>query len=158
MQRLRKFCIAFGLALGTLLPAMAQSIEAKREANLARLIALINTAGAPSVGASSAMAASIAPAASSPLAVGLPASYAGLVAARVRPNIVFAESPAGNLTAVVEVRTASDGTIVGRKLLQSSGVIAWDEAVMKALDKTKTMPIDSDGRAPPIMEISFRLY
>ena len=52
------------------------------------------------------------------------ASYAGRIMARVRPNIVFADQVAGNPTAEVEVRAAGDGTILGRKLVKSSGVAA----------------------------------
>jgi colicin import membrane protein len=69
---------------------------------------------------------------------------------------VFTEELAGNPTATVEVRTAPDGTIVGRKLLKSSGDKGWDEAVLKAIDKTQTLPRDTDGRVPPLLEISFK--
>jgi colicin import membrane protein len=55
----------------------------------------------------------------------------------------------------VEVRTATDGTIVSRKLLKPSGVKSWDEAVLKALDKAGVLPRDVDGRVPPSLIISF---
>jgi len=38
----------------------------------------------------------------------------------------------------------------------SSGNKAWDEAVLKAIDKTATLPRDEDGRVPSVLEISFR--
>jgi colicin import membrane protein len=57
---------------------------------------------------------------------------------------------------VVEVRASPDGTIVARKLIQSSGVKAWDEAVLRAIDKTEVLPRDTDGRVPSPLEISFR--
>ena len=84
------------------------------------------------------------------------ASYAGRIRARIKPNITFTEDVAGNPKAEVEVRTSPDGTILSRKLLSSSGNKAWDEAVLKAIDKTATLPRDEDGRVPPILEISFR--
>ena len=84
------------------------------------------------------------------------ASYAGRIRARIKPNITFTEDVAGNPKAEVEVRTSPDGTILSRKLLSSSGNKAWDEAVLKAIDKTATLPRDDDGRVPPVLEISFR--
>ena len=84
------------------------------------------------------------------------ASYAGRIVARVKPNIVFTEEPPNNNAAEVEVRLSPNGTIVGRKLIQSSGNKAWDEAVLKAIDKTAVLPRDEDGRVPPVLEISFR--
>lgn len=82
--------------------------------------------------------------------------YAGRIRARIKPNIVFPEELASNPTAEVEVRTSPDGTIVGRKLLRSSGHKSWDEAVLKAIDKTETLPRDIDGLVPPVLVISFR--
>jgi colicin import membrane protein len=84
------------------------------------------------------------------------ASYAGRIRARIKPNITFTEDVAGNPKAEVEVRTSPDGTILSRKLLSSSGNKAWDEAVLKAIDKTAALPRDEDGRVPPVLEISFR--
>jgi colicin import membrane protein len=89
-------------------------------------------------------------------ASGPSASYAGRIIARIKPNITFTEDVAGNPKAEVEVRTSPDGTIISRKLLSSSGNKAWDEAVLKAIDKTATLPRDEDGRVPPILVISFR--
>ena len=89
-------------------------------------------------------------------ASGPSASYAGRIIARIEPNITFTEDVAGNPKAEVEVRTSPDGTIISRKLLSSSGNKAWDEAVLKAIDKTATLPRDEDGRVPPILVISFR--
>lgn len=84
------------------------------------------------------------------------ASYAGRIRARIKPNITFTEDVMGNPRAEVEVRTSPDGTILSRKLLTSSGNKSWDDAVLKAIDKTATLPRDEDGRVPPILEISFR--
>jgi colicin import membrane protein len=83
-------------------------------------------------------------------------SYAGRVRARVRPNVVFTDDIAGNPTAEVEVRMAPDGTITSRRLLKSSGAKAWDEAVLRALDKTEVLPRDVDGRVHSPLIIEFR--
>jgi len=84
------------------------------------------------------------------------ASYAGRIRARIKPNIVFPDDVAGNPTAIVEVRCAPDGTIVSRKLLKSSGAPGWDEAVLRAIDKTEVLPRDTDGRVPTPMQLEFR--
>ena len=121
-------------------------LDAMRRANRARIEALAGAASinAPSNGASAAQ---------DPRST---LSYAGKVAASVKPNIVYFGSLDSNGAALVEVRMAPDGNIVGRRLLKSSGVRDWDDAVIKALDRTGTMPRDIDGRVPPVMEISFR--
>jgi colicin import membrane protein len=84
------------------------------------------------------------------------ANYAGRIRARIKPNITFTEDVVGNPRAEVEVRTSPDGTILSRKLLSSSGNRSWDDAVLKAIDKTAILPRDEDGRVPPVLEISFR--
>ena len=84
------------------------------------------------------------------------AGYGGRVIAKIKPNIVFTDDIAGNPVAIVEVRTSPDGTIIGRKLIKSSGVKAWDDAVLRAIDKTEILPRDLDGRVPSSFEINFR--
>ena len=63
---------------------------------------------------------------------------------------------AGNPIAAVEVKVAPDGTIIGRRLVTSSGVAAWDEAVLRAIDRTAVLPRNPDGPTPPSMLIEFR--
>ncbi|MEO5845818.1 MAG: cell envelope integrity protein TolA [Caldimonas sp.] len=82
--------------------------------------------------------------------------YAGRIKARVKPNIVLTAALDGNPAATVEVRVAPDGTIVGRKLVKSSGSAVWDQTVLRAIDKTEVLPRDVDGTIPPTIEISFR--
>ncbi|MDO9359492.1 MAG: cell envelope integrity protein TolA [Polaromonas sp.] len=89
-------------------------------------------------------------------ASGPSASYGGKVRAKVKPNIVFTEDIAGNPTAEVEVRTSADGSIISQRLLKSSGNKAWDDAVIKAIIRTETMPKDVDGRVPTPMILEFR--
>ena len=117
---------------------------AQRADNLKRLAALAGSSGPPTATGTGLQNS------------GPSSSYGGRVSAKVKPNIVFTEDLAGNPTAEVEVRTAPDGTIVSRKLLKGSGSKAWDEAVLKAIDKTEVLPRDTDGRVPSVMVISFR--
>ena len=85
------------------------------------------------------------------------ASYAGRIKARIKPNIlVLSGTVSGNPIATVEVRLALDGTIVGKKLVKSSGVPLWDETVLRAIDKTEVLPRDTDGRVPSSITIDFR--
>lgn len=124
--------------------------EAQRQENIKRMAALAGSAGV--AGASgSANAKGTALQSSGPSA-----SYGGRIRARIKPNIVFTDDISGNPTADVEVRTAPDGTIIGRRLKKSSGNAAWDQAVLKAIDKTEVLPRDVDGTVPPNLEISFR--
>jgi colicin import membrane protein len=82
--------------------------------------------------------------------------YGGRVAARIKPNVVFTESITGNPRAEVEVRTLPDGTITSRRIVKSSGNADWDEAVLKAIDRTATLPRDTDGRVPASLIIGLR--
>jgi colicin import membrane protein len=86
------------------------------------------------------------------------AGYAARVRARVYPNITYLDlnTIRGNPEADVEVHALSDGTIVDRRLVKSSGVPSWDDAVLRAIDKTQTLPRDVDGRVPSPIIIGFR--
>lgn len=82
--------------------------------------------------------------------------YAGRIMARIKPNIVFTDQIDGNPVATVEVKLAPDGTIIGKRLLQSSGNKSWDDAVLRAIERTEILPRDVDGRVPPPFPITFR--
>lgn len=84
------------------------------------------------------------------------ATYAGRIVARIKPNITYTETITGNPVADVEVRTSPDGTIISRKLVKSSGVKSWDDAVINAIDKTEKLPPDVDGRVIPQLTLGFR--
>ncbi|MBK6717481.1 MAG: cell envelope integrity protein TolA [Burkholderiales bacterium] len=83
------------------------------------------------------------------------AGYEGRVRARIYPNIVFTGRRDLSVQASVEVRVATDGSIIGKRLLKSSGVPDWDEAVLRAIDRTEVLPRDTDGRIPPVFELVF---
>ena len=84
------------------------------------------------------------------------AGYGARVSAKVKPNIAFPDDIDGNPRAEVEVRAAPDGTIVGVRVVKSSGNAAWDQAVVRALHKTDTLPKDVDGTVPSNLVIGFR--
>lgn len=125
--------------------AEEKRLAQQREENLKRMMGQIPTgSGAP--GSRGTAAADAAPS----------RSYAGLIVKAVKPNIVFTEVISGNPEAVIEVRAAPTGTIIGRRLVKSSGVKDWDEAVLRAIDRTGSLPKDTDGRVPGTVEIVFR--
>jgi len=83
-------------------------------------------------------------------------TYAGRIRGAIEPNITFTSELNGNPTAEVEVRQGPDGTITGSRLVKSSGVKEWDDAVLRAVDKTQKLPRDIDGRVISPMIITFR--
>ena len=83
-------------------------------------------------------------------------SYAGRLVAQIKPNIVFNDNLPGNPAAEVEVRAGASGSIMSRRLVKSSGSKEWDEAVLRAIDRTGTLPRDVDGRVPSTIIVAFR--
>ena len=123
---------------------LAEATKKQRDDAMKRMLGMAGASGGPE-------ATGTAQASSGPSA-----SYAGKVRAKVKPNVIFTADIAGNPSADVEVRTTPDGTIVSHRLIKSSGNKAWDDAVMKAIVRTETMPRDVDGRVPTPMILSFR--
>jgi colicin import membrane protein len=115
-----------------------------REENLRRMQGLAGSSGGPSATGSALRS------------MGPSASYGGRIAAHIKPNIVFSDVVSGNPAAEVQLRVAPDGTIVGSKLVKSSGVKAWDEAVLRAIERTGSIPRDTDGSVVPEFPITFR--
>jgi len=118
--------------------------EAQRQENIRRMQGMAGATGSDDAKGTALKAS------------GPSASYAGRIRARIKPNITFNDDVDGNPKAEVEVRVAPDGTILSRKLTQASGNKAWDDAVLKAINKTGTLPRDTDGQVPSVMVISFR--
>lgn len=125
-------------------PADTKKIEALRQENMKRIAGMAGATGDENATGTAMRAA------------GPSDSYGGRIRARIKPNITFTEDITSNASADVEVRCAPDGTIVGRKLIKSSGNAAWDNAVLKAIDKTEVLPRDTDGRIHSPLVISFR--
>jgi colicin import membrane protein len=84
------------------------------------------------------------------------ATYAGRIVAAVRKNIVFTGAINDESSAEVEVRAAPGGSILSSRLLKGSGHKEWDEAVLRAIDKTATLPRDTDGRVPARLILVFK--
>ncbi|MCY7371508.1 MAG: cell envelope integrity protein TolA [Polaromonas sp.] len=118
--------------------------EQRRADEVKRIMGMAGASGSPDSGGSAQRAS------------GPSASYGGKVAARVLPNVLSTDDIVGSPKADVEVSSAPDGTIISRRLVKSSGNRAWDEAVLKAIDRTGTMPRDTDGRVPTPIVVEFK--
>lgn len=125
-------------------PADSKKLEAMRQENMKRIAGMAGATGDENATGTAQRSA------------GPSDSYGGRIRGRIKPNITFTEDIASNAPAEVEVRCAPDGTIVGKKLIKSSGNAAWDNAVLKAIDKTEILPRDIDGRIHSPLVISFR--
>lgn len=117
--------------------------EKARQAHLQRMKEQLSGNGGPQSTGTAAKSA------------GPSAGYAGRIKARIRPNIRLLDPISGNPEATVEVKVTPDGTIIGRRLMKPSGDKAWDEAVLRAIDRTERLPRDTDGSIPPVFEIKF---
>ena len=82
-------------------------------------------------------------------------TYAGKLIGAIRRNIVFTGTPTGNPVATVEVTAAPGGSIISRRLVKSSGHKDWDDAVLRAVERTGSLPRDTDGRVPSPVTIDF---
>ncbi|SOY81015.1 conserved hypothetical protein; putative exported protein [Cupriavidus taiwanensis] len=124
--------------------AQRQASNPERQAELARLRAQAGGAGATAnTGAGSGSSAR-------------PSSgYAERVRQRVKPNIIFDEDVAGNPAAVVAVHMAPDGSLLSTRLAKSSGNAGWDNAVLRAVQRSDPLPRDSNGVAPSNILITF---
>ena len=123
-----------------------QRLARQREENLRRMMGQAGS-GAGTTAAGTGTAAQSA---------GPSATYAGKVIAAVRPHIVFPGNVPGNAAAEVEVRAAAGGSIISTRIVKKSGHEDWDTAVLRAIDKTGSLPRDSDGRVPTTIVIVFR--
>ncbi|WP_462388175.1 cell envelope integrity protein TolA [Acidovorax sp. Q11] len=117
--------------------AEEKQLAKMREDNMRRIQGMVGATGAENATGTAQRSA------------GPSGAYGGMVSAKVKPNIVYPDMITGNPRAEVEVRLSPDGTIVGKRLVRPSGNKAWDDAVLRALDKTETLPRDVGGRAPP---------
>ena len=122
----------------------AAQLEAQRQDNLKRILGQAGATGeATSTGTAQRSS-------------GPSKSYGGKIVAAIRPNIVLIDSVDGNPRVEVEIRAAPDGTIMSRRVVKSSGVKEWDETVLRAIDRTSTLPRDEDGKVPPSLLVGFR--
>lgn len=83
----------------------------------------------------------------------LSVSYQGRIRAYIKRFHTYTETIVGNPVTEIEVRTASDGSILSRRVTKPSGTRSWDEAALNAIDKAERLPLDENGRSPSPMVI-----
>ncbi len=119
---------------------LAEQKEADRQRNLERMAGLAGGSGAPLASGTAAQSS------------GPSNGYAGVIKGRVRPSLVFTGNVSGNPLVSVEVRLGPDGTVLGRpRVLKSSGNKEWDEAVVRAFEKTEVLPRDGNKIWSPLI-------
>lgn len=109
--------------------ADAARTEAMRQENLKRMQGMAGASGGEKASGTALKAS------------GPSASYAGRLVGSIKPNITYPGDVVGNPRAEVEVRVGMDGVIQSRRIVQTSGNKAWDEAVLRAIDKTQILPL-----------------
>jgi colicin import membrane protein len=117
----------------------AAASEKERQAAMKRMMGLAGATGAADAKGSAQKSAG---------PRGNSTTYGAIVRAAIKPNVVFTDEIVGNPMAKVEVRLTLDGTVISQRLIESSGNKAWDDAAIKAIIRTATMPKDIDGRIP----------
>jgi len=85
------------------------------------------------------------------------ADYAALIRARVLTRIRFDPAAApGNPEVIFMVEQLPSGEITGVRKQKSSGVLAWDNAVERAIYASSPLPKKKDGSVERRLELRFR--
>jgi colicin import membrane protein len=118
-------------------------IEDQRKAAIKRMAGLAGAGGNGAPGSTSTALES----------KSLSVSYTGRIRSYIKRFHTYTETVNGNPTTEIEVRLASDGSILSRKITRASGTKSWDDAALNAIDKAEKLPLDENGRAPSPMTI-----
>ncbi|MEW6414739.1 MAG: cell envelope integrity protein TolA [Pseudomonadota bacterium] len=88
---------------------------------------------------------------------GVVSQYRDLISAKVRGNTRLPENLAGNPQVRIRVRLLPTGEVQSVQLTRSSGNPAYDDAVLRAIEKSSPLPLppDRDARAAFVPELSF---
>lgn len=116
-----------------------------REAQMQRIASLAGATGATNATGTAMQSA------------GPSASYIGRIKGRIRPNVSFPDNLSGNPAVEIDIRLAPDGRIMSARIVKRSGVPEWDDAVLRAIDRTEVLPRDESGQVPPAMTIVYSL-
>lgn len=133
----------------------AAQLEAQRKAELARL-GLDPNAKAGAKGKDAATKAGVTGGAEIGAKTGVEADYMALIQARIKARINYPDRAPGNPEAVVAVTQLPTGEVTRVRLIKSSGVAAWDEAVQRAIWAASPLPKKKDGTVSRDLELRFR--
>ena len=83
--------------------------------------------------------------------------YRDLISAKVRGNTRVPDNLTGNPEVRCLVRLLPTGEVQSVRVTKSSGNLAYDEAVVRAIEKSSPLPLpaDRDARAAFVPELSF---
>jgi colicin import membrane protein len=83
--------------------------------------------------------------------------YRDLISAKVRGNTRLPDNLTGNPQVRCLVKLLPTGEVLSVRVTQSSGNVAYDEAVVRAIEKSSPLPLptDRDARAAFVPELSF---
>ena len=125
--------------------ATATALDEQRKQNIARSMGLAGATGGETAKGSALTS------------TGPSASYKSKLAALFKRNIIFSnvDSIQGNPRAIVQVKVSSTGLIVSSRLTKSSGIPAWDEAVLRAVEKAERIPLDENGKVVTDFPVDF---
>ncbi|OYY60209.1 MAG: protein TolA [Burkholderiales bacterium 28-67-8] len=124
--------------------AQTAALAAAREKQMQRLAGLAGATGAPTATGSALQSA------------GPSADYLGRIKGRIRPNVSFPDTLPGNPAVEIDIGLSPDGRIMSSRIVKRSGVPEWDEAVLRAIERTEVLPRDENGKVPPAMTIVYR--
>jgi colicin import membrane protein len=129
--------------------AQAKKLDAERRARLAQMQGSAGAPGSTGNGlAKSGTGSGSGGTATSP-------GYADKVRRVVRPNISWGGETEG-LETVISVRCSPTGTLLDAQISRSSGNSAWDDAALRAVQRSNPMPQDIDGKTPTSFKITLR--
>ncbi|MEZ0602745.1 cell envelope integrity protein TolA [Paraburkholderia sp. IW21] len=129
--------------------AQAKKLDTERRARLAQMQGLAGAEGSTGNGlAKSGTGSGSGGTATSP-------GYADKVRRVVRPNISWGGETEG-LETVISVRCSPTGTLLDATISRSSGNSAWDDAALRAVQRSNPMPQDIDGKTPTSFKITMR--
>ena len=125
--------------------ATAGALEEQRKQNIARSMGLAGATGGETARGTALTS------------TGPSASYKSKLAALFKRNITFSnvDSIQGNPRAIVQVKVSSTGLIMSSRLTKSSGIPAWDEAVLRAVEKAERFPLDENGKVVTDFPVDF---
>lgn len=87
------------------------------------------------------------------------AEYGAKIAAKIKSNTIYVvpESLAGNPAVEYAVELLPDGSVRGARKLKSSGIAGFDEAVLRAIEKSTPFPHDEKtGTVPSTVTVSHK--
>ena len=129
--------------------AQAKKLDAERRARLAQMQGMAGPPGSTGNGlGKSGTGSGSGGTAASP-------GYADKVRRVVRPNISWGGETEG-LETVIAVRCSPTGTLLSATIAHSSGNPAWDDAALRAVQRSDPMPQDIDGKTPASFRITLR--